>query len=151
MASATRGTATGSDTAKRLQITWGAFVGAAMIYAAVPYVVEPGLDPLTPATHGAMYSAAAGAAAASFITRRWWINAVTARQAAGAETEARARVKAGAIITWALSETVAIIGVVRAFLGQDPHYSLPFVVGAVLLLYVHRPSTWPLGDAPGVP
>jgi hypothetical protein len=44
---------------------------------------------------------------------------------------------------------VSIIGVIRAFLGHDPNYSLPFVVAAVVLLYVHRPSTWPLGDAAG--
>lgn len=151
MASVSRSTAAGPDMARLLQIMWRAFVGAAMIYGVVPYLVEPGDDTLTPAAHGAMYSAAAGAAAASFITRRWWLNSVAARRAAGAESEARARVKAGAIVTWALSETVSIIGVVRAFLGHDPGYSLPFVVASVLLLYVHRPSTWPLGDGPANP
>lgn len=142
-----------ADTARLLQIMWGAFVGAAMIYGFVPYLAPAGDDALTPAAHGAMYSAAAGAAVASFVTRRWWINSIAARQTAGAvpaDTGAlQARVKAGAIVTWALSEAVAIIGVVRAFLGHDPSYGLPFVAASVLLLYLHRPSTWPLGDASG--
>lgn len=54
------------------------------------------------------------------------------------------RLQVNCIIVWALSEAVAIVGLILGVLSRDLLEYLPFAAGAVVLLYLHRPATWPL-------
>jgi len=44
------------------------------------------------------------------------------------------------VVNLALSESVGIFGLVLALLSGDPRQSWPFVVGALILMFVHRPT-----------
>lgn len=139
------------DLAQALRLLWGAFLAAAVLYGLLPFLLlSPGADGLSPSMHGAMYSAAAGAAVASFVTRRWWISSIRAAlerphaSGPGGRQNLEMRIKAGAVITWSLSEAVALIGMVRAIASHDPGHAVPFVTTSVLLLYLHRPAAWPM-------
>jgi len=54
------------------------------------------------------------------------------------------RLQVNCIIVWALSEGVAILGLVLGVLSRDLVEFLPFAAVAVALLYIHRPTAWPL-------
>ncbi len=49
------------------------------------------------------------------------------------------RAFAAHIVSWALCESVAIMGVVLAFLGRDPEVLYPFAAGAVLMFVFLAP------------
>jgi crotonobetainyl-CoA:carnitine CoA-transferase CaiB-like acyl-CoA transferase len=99
-----------------------------------------------------LHFAALGAAVASFMAKRWWTNSLRAavRVEAGAGVgvggDAWARLRAGCLITWAISEAVAIIGLVAALLARRPAGAVPLAIAAALLLYLHRPAAWPLEE-----
>lgn len=44
------------------------------------------------------------------------------------------------ILNLVLSESVAIYGLVLSFLSNDPKYVVGFVAGALVLMYIHRPT-----------
>ena len=44
------------------------------------------------------------------------------------------------ILNLVLTESIAIYGLVLAFLSHKPLFAFPFALGALVLMYVHRPS-----------
>lgn len=52
------------------------------------------------------------------------------------------------IVAWALSEAVALFGLVLAFLGQRFEDFVPFAAAGVALLILHRPEAWLGPDEP---
>ena len=105
--------------------------------------------PLPPlGVRSGLHFAALGAAASSFVAKRWWSNsllaAMSAASGAGVGDDAWARLRIGCVITWALSEAVAIVGLTLSIIARRPLAAVPFAAGAVLLLYLHRPASWPL-------
>lgn len=132
-----------------LQVIWSAFLLAVVLYTPIPFLVlgagADGGAAAPPGVRSGLYAAALGAAVASFATRRWWTNALlAAARAAATPTDAWARLRAGCILTWALSEAVALIGVGLAVVAHRPADGMPFAAVAALLLCVHRPAAWPL-------
>jgi hypothetical protein len=59
------------------------------------------------------------------------------------------RLQTNCIIVWALSESVAVFGLVLTILSGVPSDVVPFLAGTVVLLYVHRPAAWPLARVLG--
>lgn len=142
---------TAAEQVKRLRVIWIAFLLAVALYAPIPFlVVGEGADPAAPPPPGVrsgLHFAALGAAVSSFAARRWWTNSLLAAvRSVAAQTRADvwARLRAGCVITWALSEAVALIGFGLALVAHRPADSVPLAAAAALLLYFHRPSAWPL-------
>ena len=137
---------------KLLRIIWVAFLLAVAIYAPIPFlVVGEGADtaPAPPAgVRSGLVFAALGAAVSSFAAKRWWSNsllaAVRSEAAAPVRADAWARLRAGCVITWALSEAVALIGFSLALVTHQPADGVPMAAAAALLLYFHRPAAWPV-------
>jgi hypothetical protein len=130
-----------------LRVLWSAFLGGAVLYGLMPYFIPLSREDALPAAMQAgAYYAAAGAAAGAFITRRWWLHSIAA--AAPDRKLMDDRTKAGAIVTWAITEAVSVIGLMRAYLSADPSSGLPFAVAALALLYLHRPAVWPSASLP---
>lgn len=134
-----------------LGILWAAFLIAVIAYTPLPFVIihEVGVELVPPGVRTGLLFAAAGAAVSSFVARRWWIHSVLAAADAAVSTpvsvDAWARLRVGCIITWALSEVVALIGLAVAVMWGQPLDGLPLSAAAVLLLYYHRPASWPIG------
>jgi hypothetical protein len=57
------------------------------------------------------------------------------------------RLRTNCIITWSLSESVAVMGLILGFLAHDLRAFAPYAAAALGLLTIHRPSTWPLWPA----
>ena len=139
-----------------LRVMWIAFLVAIGLYAPMPYLLgAEGLDPAAALPAGArsgLHFAALGAAVSSFAARRWWTNSLLAALRSPAATPVRddvwIRLRAGCLITWALSETVALLGFALAMVARRPLDGVPFAVTAAVLLYLHRPAAWRL-DALG--
>jgi F0F1-type ATP synthase membrane subunit c/vacuolar-type H+-ATPase subunit K len=135
-----------------LRIIWIAFLAAVVVYALIAWlVVAEGVDhapPPPPGVRSGLYFAALGAAVSSFVTKRWWINSALAAvgSPSGAQVgdDAWARLRIGCMISWALSEAVAIIGLTLAIIARRPLDAVPFAAAAALLLVWHRPASWPL-------
>jgi F0F1-type ATP synthase membrane subunit c/vacuolar-type H+-ATPase subunit K len=130
---------------RQLQITWAAFLLVVAFYTPIPFLLGSSAPAPPPVLRTGLIFAGLGAAVAAFGTKRWWSNSLLAALQRGGEgDDAWARLRAGCIITWALSETVALIGMAVAIAGRRPTDVLPFSAAAALLLYFHRLSTWPL-------
>jgi hypothetical protein len=148
-----------ADEMRLLQILWIAFLVAVALYTPLPYlIIREGADDaaaLPPVARSGLYSAALGAAVASFAAKRWWTNSLLAlarsEPALPARTDIWIRLRAGCVVTWALSETVALLGLTLAMIARRPLDGLAFSVAAALLLYVHRPATWPVDALGPVP
>jgi hypothetical protein len=95
-----------------------------------------------------MNFAGLGAGVASILARRWWTNSLRAAlggsPGAPVSADPWARLRAGCIVTWALSEAVAIIGLTLALVARQPSEAVPFAAAAAALLVYHRPSNWPI-------
>lgn len=145
-------TAGSADELRLLRVMWIAFLVAVGLYAPVPYfVVTEGFDraaPLPAGVRSGLHFAALGAAVSSFAARRWWTNSLLAALGSEGATPARAdvwaRLRAGCVITWALSESVALLGFALAMIARRPIDGVPFAAAAAVLLYLHRPAVWPL-------
>jgi len=144
-------TAGSADELRLLRVMWIAVLVAVGLSAPVPYlVIAEGFDRAVPPPAGVQSGlrfAALGAAVSSFAARRWWTNSLLAALGSGA-TPARAdvwaRLRAGCVVTWALSESVALLGLALAMIARRPLDGLPFAAAAAVLLYLHRPAVWPL-------
>lgn len=137
-----------------LRLVWISFLVGVAVYTvafAMLRRAQPSLDPEVATTlRPAFWIAALGLAWLS----TWWHQrfagqSVTAAQGsgsadAGATAVAIERLRTGCIVAWAMSEAVAILGLLLGFLTHRSEDFLPFAFGAVALLYMHRPATWPL-------
>lgn len=139
------------DPRKRLQIMWLAFLAAALIYALLPwFAIAEQLDsaaPDTPPLVSGLRFGAIGAAVASFLVRRQTMQGLAAAVQSGAATsDLWTRLTTACILTWSVTETVAIVGLFIAFVTRNPFEVIPYVGATVFLLYMHRPAMWPLAQ-----
>jgi hypothetical protein len=137
---------------RRLHMIWMAFLAAVVLYAPLPWLlIAEGADsaPTPPAgVSSGLNFAALGAGVSSIIAKRWWINslraALQAEPAARVRADPWARLRIGCLITWSLSEAVAILGLALALVTRQPMESIAPAAAAALLLVLHRPDSWPL-------
>jgi hypothetical protein len=135
---------------RRLHLIWIAFLAMVVTFLPVPWlIVDSGADtaPLPPVgMDSSLNFAALGAGASSIVAKRWWINSLRASLEGDAPASATAwtRLRTGCLITWALSESVAMLGLALGIVSRQPLESIAPVVAAGLLLYLHRPDSWPL-------
>lgn len=141
-----------AEQSRLLHLIWIAFLVAVVAYTPVPWVIiAEGADRAPappPGMRSGLHWAALGAAASSLVAKRWWTNSLLAavRTPSGVPVgaDAWARLRSGCVVTWALSEAVALIGLTLALIARRPLDAVPFAAGAALLLYLHRPASWPL-------
>jgi hypothetical protein len=137
---------------RRLHMIWLAFLAAVALYAPLPWlIIAEGADsvPTPPAgVSSGLNFAALGAGVSSVVAKRWWTNslraALQAEPAARVRADLWARLRIGCLITWALSEAVAILGLALALITRQPMESIAPAAAAALLLVLHRPDSWPL-------
>jgi len=77
----------------------------------------------------------------------WWRHRVDVAPPPSASVttpadESIAKLRVNCIIVWAISEGVAVYGVVLALLAGDIGEFIPFAAGALALLFLHRPTAW---------
>ncbi len=134
----------------RLRIMWLAFLAAAVIYAFIPWLaIAERLDSAaaaTPPLVSGLRFGAIGVAVASFLLRRNFMRVLLAALQPGAApgTDLWARLQTSCIVTWSVTETVAIVGLFIAFVTRNPYEVLPYVGAAIFLLYMHRLDVWPV-------
>lgn len=136
-----------------LQIIWFAFVAATFIYAAVAVFIVRG----RPA--GAMNPGAVAtlkpvlyALAILFIGGAFWIRRRSLGRSYPGRDQALMAIQAAAVGSWALTEAVAIFGMVLIFLGARIADGVPFLLVSLGAMLAQRPSAgWleeKVGSAP---
>ena len=135
---------------ERLRLIWIAFFLAVCVYALVPWFVAfEGLDSAAPSTvalRSGLHAGALGTAVASFLVRRQCTHRLLAAMQPDAPPagDLWAQLQTGSVLTWAISEVVALIGVAIALVTRNPYDALPFAGAALFLLYMHRLALWPV-------
>ena len=130
-----------------LQVIWLAFVGAAAFYTLIITLLvydsdRPELailDVIRP-----LFWLLAGILA---ITSCVWRLQIPNIQGAkkGPTSPGFARLRVACIVTWGLCEGIAALGVILGFMSNRFLDFFPFVTLGIVLLFVHRPSAWPIG------
>ncbi len=139
----------------KLRILFGAFAASVLVFAVVVNVAKgpvDGSDPVLPLVLGV---AALGEVVMLFVMRHMMMGTVALRmpedrrvgqtvdgEALGAAVrKASGRYFTGSIVGFAISESVALLGFVAAFVGGEPIAYLPYAGAALLLLAVQFPTT----------
>ena len=125
-----------------LRIVWMAMAAAVATYAGVllavlgPETAPP--DAQAEVVHNALTVAGIAVGAVSL----WW-----RRRFLGSDPDAPAltvaRLQSSAIVLWALSEAVALVGFVLAILTRNGWEFVPFGLASVALLVLHHPFRLP--------
>lgn len=129
---------------------WFAFVQSSLIIGALPFLVAPpGADVLPASLRSWAPPLALAVAAVSFAVRRRWTDppaTALAGDPAVAGSPAPRPMVTGAVVTWALCELVAILGLAMAFLTGDAQAGIPYAATGIVLLVLHRPALWQRDD-----
>jgi hypothetical protein len=144
-----------AHTAQRLQILrvlWLAHCGSVAVFVVVCVMLRSGGPTANAALVATLRPIFWVLALALATVSIWWRRSfVVAAPPPGppgaggqAPDQAWARLQSRCVIVWAMSEAVAVLGLVLGVLTRDVGEFLPFASAAVALLYVHRPAAWRL-------
>jgi hypothetical protein len=126
------------------KLVWWALLASLGIYAVLPFTEALGGSPppaAAPALVPALGLVAAGLATLTLVIRRRWLEQPLRRGDLDLATAAGAqRFLTTCLLTWVLSESIGIYGLVLFFLTRDRRPLLSFVAAAALLLLHHRPG-----------
>lgn len=143
-----------------LQILWFAFVAATFIYAAVAVVIVRGraADPGGAGVAGVAPETAATlkplfyALSVLFVAGAFWIRRRSFARSYSGREHALMSIQAAAVGGWALTEAVAIFGLVLVLLGGRVVDGAPFLLVSLGAMLAQRPSAgWleeKVGSAP---
>jgi len=137
---------TSASRRQTLWILWGGFFAAILVYGLVVVMtVDPGQQPAAaPGSLRLLFTIGALLLAGASI---WWRRRVTGQTqfmpASEEQSGSYDTFQANCVLTWALSEAVGVLGLLLGLLARDPGAFLPFAVGAIMLLIIHRPDVWP--------
>lgn len=130
-----------------LQVIWLAFLGSIVFYLLIlmllaqqsDVVQESLLEVLRPL----FWVVSTLLAIASFVWRQQVADLDRPRRRIST-TRGFVRLRVACIVTWALSEAVAILGLILgAFTYRFADYA-PLVTVGIALLFIHRPAAWPI-------
>jgi hypothetical protein len=125
------------------RLLWWCMVVSLLIYAVVAYVAATQMNPDTPVSvlAGALAAISVGTAIGTFSYRRHALATPIQRGALDlTKPSDQAKAFQAFILNLVLSESVGIYGLVLAFLSGRGAYSIPFVLAALALMYLHRPT-----------
>ncbi len=125
-----------------LWIVWGAMFASLAAYAVLPLLL-PGsgeADPILPLVTALLGALAAANALASVVLRALaLVRPLRCRRLELGTPEGVQRFFTISLLNWALSESVALFGVVLFVFSRDPGLLHPFLAGAALLMLWHAP------------
>ena len=125
------------------RLLWWSLVASLVIYAIVAHLVELSASPTTPISLITFVFAGLSVAIAIgtvVYRRRALVGPIQSRELDLATPEGLRAAFQPFIINLVLSESVGIYGLVLSFLSGQPLYAVAFSVGAIALMYVHRPT-----------
>lgn len=125
------------------RILWWCLVVSLVIYVVVAHVVStrPNPDLPAPLLMGVFAALSVGTAIGTLLYRRHALAGPIQRGSLDLATpEGQGKAFQAFILSLVLSESIGIYGLVLAFLSGRGAYSIPFVVAALALMYVHRPT-----------
>jgi F0F1-type ATP synthase membrane subunit c/vacuolar-type H+-ATPase subunit K len=136
------------DPARILRVMWLAFASAPLLYGVVVLLrtrmAVPDAVPVVAVAGPVLIAVALAAALGSIWWRRRYLDQVATRRAsAPPAVELVAAQRLACLVAWAMSETVAIAGLVLALLSANPRAYPPFLAASLALFYLHRPAVWP--------
>ncbi len=130
---------------RQLQITWAAMFGAVAVYGGVCLFLlgkEAVGNDRTPLLHNAFGVAGIVFGALSIWWRRHFLSADPAPAGVDAGM-AFTRFQAHSVVLWALSDAVAVCGLVLALIVRSFQEFVPFGIAAGALLVMHHPFRLP--------
>jgi F0F1-type ATP synthase membrane subunit c/vacuolar-type H+-ATPase subunit K len=139
---------------RQLWLLWAGIGASAALYAAAFIIFAskqtlPTREPLSPLVRAVFVALGLGAAIGSFWWRRTFDSPASvadltamARDERAFKGQLYAKFLRHCLITWAIADTVAIFGLVLGLLANDFSIFAPFAAIALILFYLHRPSTW---------
>lgn len=135
------------EAVRGLQAIWLALVGSVFFYLFIVILLSQQRDPPDENLLGVMrpvfWILSAVFAIASFVWRQQVADLRRTRRRIST-TSGFARLRMACLVTWALSDAVAMLGLLLgAFTSQFADYA-PLVTVGIALLFVHRPATWPI-------
>ena len=134
------------------RILWWTLVVSLLIYVVVAHVVQirtEGSDDFITTLALALGLVSVGTAAGTIWYRRHALAGPIQRGEVDlSQPEGQGQAFTPFILNLVLSESVGIYGLVLTFLSGNPSYSILFVVGALALMYVHRPTAPDLQPPP---
>jgi hypothetical protein len=127
------------------RIIWWSLVVANLIYAVVAHVVAPERSEVADSSANTLLvplalTALATAVGTIILRRRALVGPIQAGVLDPATPAGREKAYTPFILSLVLSQSVGIYGLVLAFVSGNGTYSLPFIIGSLALLYVHRPT-----------
>lgn len=134
---------------KTARVIWLALSAVVFIYGGLLVMLsrntwEPGGQEVAPMIQWALaFAALASAGASMFFHRVQYSPEKVVSRAGSEESRAAAEFQTGHIVAWAQAESVAVFGLVLAFLGQQLSFYLPFALVALTLLAAERPDVAP--------
>jgi hypothetical protein len=146
--------------ARQLRVVWIGFLGGVGVYTALLFGLlqqqpSPRVEPtllavLRPTFITASFLIALGSIVWHRNLSEQFASTVDPNPPLAAKPQGSSpvdRVRMGCVVTWALSEAIALFGFVLGFLSGSLAFYAPFAAAAAILLYVHRLETWPLAEA----
>ena len=127
------------------RVLWWALVVSLLVYAVVAHVASPEPDSEPPALVPILFwvfaATSLGFAVGTLVyRRRALVEPIQASRLDTGTPEGLARAFPAFVINLVISESVGIYGLVLAFLSGRPAYWLPFISGALVLMFLHRPT-----------
>jgi F0F1-type ATP synthase membrane subunit c/vacuolar-type H+-ATPase subunit K len=127
------------------RILWFTLLASQVIYLVVPWVVTlqgPAPDPAFVQRFAWILGGISVVTAAGTLVyrRRALVAPIQAGQLDPDSPEGMARAFTPFILNLVLTESIAIYGLVLAFLSRSPLLALPFALCAFILMFLHRPT-----------
>ena len=128
---------------RTIWIIWGAFLTAGVLYLAVGYLITQGRRsaPLAEPEYLNDLRTIFYALAGILLLGGFWLRRRLMNRAHSEPTAALIGAQAAMVVGWALSETVAILGLALVLLGGRWQVGLPFIGLAFVAIVLQRPET----------
>jgi len=133
-------------TIRILRLVQWALLGSILLYATVGELAGPGAAAPNPSLTYALTTAAVAIVGAIFVVRRTLVFRSAQDLASHPEDSViLGHWKSGYIVTYALCEALALLGLVLRFAGANFQQSLPYYLGGLVLLAFFGPREPVLG------
>ena len=131
--------------ARTYRVIWASFGAAPFVYTVVLLVTISTTADNVIAANSLLPQIITPAALTCAGLSIWWRQRYNSGPAISSTEPGRDQLETlgkACIVAWALSEAVAILGLTLGIMTARVDVALPFLSGAVVLFYLHRPSAW---------
>lgn len=127
------------------RVLWWTLVVSLLVYAVVAHVASPEPSPdrqaLVPVLLGIFTLMSLGFGVGTLVyRRRALVEPIQSGRLDPGTPEGLARAFTPFVLNLVLSESVGLYGLVLAFISGQPGYALPFILAALVLMFLHRPT-----------